>query len=755
MRKIFKSGQHSSGILPVIRIGRGGCKIAVISIILIMGPGWFKSVGGKERREDLIWFDDLVESRFASADSNGERNLRLNSPALSRLLEQVPSEETWSSVQSQFESPVELPLPIPDGRTIRFRIVSSPVMEPGLAAKYPEIRTYSGQSIDDPGVTMRCDLTPQGFHATVLMPGHSIIIHPDSRFQEGEASGSVNGDILPDGTDRYVSYFGKRTRDIIPAVLCDVRDDGSIERQNASGLREAAAGVTSTGDSLRIFRIALAASWEYAERYGGGTNAGTIASMVTWLNGANLVFEREVAVRLQLIDAPSLIYSTERGFNSQNDPFQPGNNARNLDSLAVVMATIGNERFDLGHLLDWGAGGSAFVGVACQNSLKSGGPIKGLAVSGLNTDLGEAGNLSIFVHELGHQFGATHTFNGTVGNCGAAGQRERTTAYESGSGSTVMSYAGLCDSNGDSDNIIGFASGSLRFHFGSIAQITSYIGGSGACFNPLVTSNNVPWIDGGPDYVIPRRTPFELRAVGNDPNPEDRSNLTYVWDQIDAGMDFSNPPYSDSGDPPTATRPIFRPAVPVKSPSRIFPSLNYILSYANVAPDVIGGYRTAESLPAIGRTLNFGVTLRDNRSGGGGVSRDTVIVTVADNAGPFIVTVPNGGESWNGGLRETVSWLVGNTNSSPVNCQQVRISLSLDGGATFPIVLEESTANDGREEVLIPRSISTSQARIKIEAVGNIFFDIGDAGFTINGNGLTAPVRESKNSGGPRPSRGK
>lgn len=680
----------------------------------------------QERREQDLWEDEQPRLRIAPRPDE-RRYLRLDGLAMRRLLEQAPLE----SLREADERRVELPLPMPDGTTIRFRIMESPVMDNALAARYPEIRTYSGQSLDDPSVTMRCDLTPQGFHATVIQAEQSVVsIHPYG-WPNGQLDGQLDGpaDLR---ASRYVSYFGTTTGDGDEPLVCDFRDPEGLEGPAPFNQRELDLSALSyqSGETLRVYRIAIAACWEYCNTFGGGANAGTVASLVTWLNGVNTIYERELTIRLRMIDAPSIIYSTERGFSSASDPFTNGNTGSMLSQLGQVMASIPVGSFDVGHVLGTGGGGVAYLGVVCRESTISGGPVKGLGVSSVSGTLGNSGGLYVFSHELGHQFGAYHTFNGTTGNCGGA-NRTGTSAFEPGSGMTIMSYAGGCGT----DNIVASGGGNLRFHVGSLRQIFGHLEGIGRCFTGAGTSNSAPTINAGPDYTIPLGTPFELVASASDPDSSDAPNLTYTWEQVDAGMTYSNPPYGDSGDPTTTTRPIFRSYPPVSSPSRTFPSLSYILNYANTPPETINGLRSAESLPAVGRILNFGVAVRDNRAGGGGVAEDGVRLTVAGNAGPFRVTTPNTAVSWGGGSTQTVAWQVNNTNVSPVNCTQVRISLSTDGGQTFPIILNSSTPNDGSETVIVPSGTSTTQARLRVEAVGNIFFDLSDANFTITASG--------------------
>ena len=128
--------------------------------------------------------------------------------------------------------------------------------------------------------------------------------------------------------------------------------------------------------------------------------------------------------------------------------------------------------------------------------------------------------------------------------------------------------------------------------------------------------------------------------------------------------------------------------------------------------------------------MNFRVTARDNRAAGGGVNSDAMVLNVTSAAGPFVVTSPNGATTWTGGTQQTVTWNVANTSGGPVNCANVKISISTNGGNTFPIVLAASTSNDGTQTITVPNVASTS-ARIKVQGVGNIFFDVSNANFTV------------------------
>jgi hypothetical protein len=232
-----------------------------------------------------------------------------------------------------------------------------------------------------------------------------------------------------------------------------------------------------------------------------------------------------------------------------------------------------------------------------------------------------------------------------------------------------------------------------------------------------------PTVNAGPNYTIPQGTPFTLTATGTDPNGD---YLTYTWEEMDLGT--ASPPSTDDG-----SRPIFRSFLPTSSPSRTFPKLADILNNTTT----IG-----ESLPTTTRSMNFRVTARDNRLGGGGTASDDMIVNVRADSGPFVVTQPDIAVTWPVGSSQTVTWNVANTTGAPVSCVNVKISLSTDGGNTFPIVLAASTPNDGTEAITMPNYPTTS-ARIKVEAVGNVFFDISNANFTIDTSGLLLSISDA------------
>jgi len=600
---------------------------------------------------------------------------QLNRDILKSILKQAPLEFTSDAVTKN----ISLSLPMPDGRFARFRIVESPIIEPALAAKYPEIKTYSAQGIDDRTTTVRLGWTSGGFHAFGLTSDRSFYI---GVYQFGD-------------TQNYLSYWGDK--DSLPAKKfeCLVND------QFKSNFKAPFAAQPNNGGTLRSYTTAIAATGEYTQKFPPGTKASALNDgIIPTTNAFNAILESEFTVRLILVGNEDQIIFTDGATDpyTANDPFTMlGENQTTVDN------QIGSANYDIGHVFG-GVGGSgvAYVGVPCNSGLKAQG------VSTYSNPQGVTFLVDLVAHEFGHQFNANHSYNGTTGSCG--GNRSGSTAWEPGSGSTIMSYSGSCGA----ENIQNYSD--PFYHVGSYDEVNSLIQFT-SCDDESSTGNNPPSIDAGSNYTIPQSTPFTLTATGSD---ADGDALTYNWEELDLGT--ASPPLTDDG-----TRPIFRSWTPQTSPSRTFPRLQDILD---------GSLVLGEAWPTTDRTLNLRVTARDNHSGAGGSAYDSMVLTVENGAGPFLVTYPDSNVTWTGGTTETVTWDVAGTNSSPVNTANVKISLSTDSGLTFPIELAASTPNDGSQNITVPL-VTTATARVKIEAIGNIFFDISNADFTINTTGCT------------------
>lgn len=615
------------------------------------------------------------------------RTYTLDKNELQAILREAPMEFTDSARQIEWI----ITLPMPDGTFSRFRIEESPIMEPGLAEKFPEIKTYRGQGIDDLTATARFDFMPGGFHAMILSTSGTVLIDPYAK-----------GD-----TANYISYF---KRDVAPSFepfICHVGEKSKKDfyTYDYEFLPDVSAPEVTNGTQLRTYRLALAATREYTAT-AGGTVAGAQAAQVVVMNRVNGVYERDVAIRMVIIANNNLIiYTAEPDPYTNNDGF-----TMLTQNQANLTATIGNANYDIGHVFSTGGGGVAALNSPCNAASKAQG------VTGLPTPVGDAFAIDFVAHEMGHQFGGNHTFNTSCG-----GNRAASAAYEPGSGITIMGYAGVCGAQDLALNSID------TFHVKSLEEIVAFKEAGGSCGPATATGNTPPTVSvvGGTSFNIPVNTPFSLTAAATDANGD---TVTYDWQEYDLGAATSAIPNTDA----TGARPIFRPYLPTASGTRYFPSLQYILNNANVPPSTYGAsLLTGELLPTITRTMSFQAIARDNRASGGGINTATATVNVSNTSGPFAVTAPNTAVTWNGATSQTITWNVAGTTAAPVSAANVEIALSLNGGNTFPLILAASTPNDGSQTVTIPNT-TTTQARIRVRGAGNIFFDISNTNFNIN-----------------------
>lgn len=616
---------------------------------------------------------DLFANRFKPS---AYKIFRLNEVSFTNDIRNVPSEKNVSPGQSSFI----ISIPNDIGQIERYRVVEAPVMDPVLSAKYPDIRSYAGQGIDEPSSNIRFDVSRRGFHAMITSAVRPTIYIDPLNY-----------------TELYVVFSRKDVMDFQRNFSC-----GTDVNVPSDALPELANRLGADDGKLRTYRLALACTGEYAQYFLNGTETTdaerkgkVLAAMNTMMTRTNQIYERDFGVRMVLIsNNDAIIY-----LNAATDPWT---NEYNAKTQQTIDAVIGNANYDIGHLVHQGSNNGNAGCIACVCKTGS----KGSAFTSYSTPEGDFFIVDYTTHEMGHQFGGNHTF--TFSNEGTAVQ------VEPGSGSTIMGYAGITGATNDvqphSDDY---------FHSKTIEQVSVYIKGAtgGGCAVVTTTGNTAPVVNAGADYTIPKSTPFAITGSASD---VDASNvLQYCWEQIDnRGTGSSVVPSA------TATAgPAFRSYNYTTSITRTVPQLQYILSGANT-------YKW-EVLPSVARTLNFRFTTRDNNVGGGNNNTDDILITVS-TSGPFTVTAPNTAVTWGAGTSQTVTWSVNSTNIAPVNCANVKISLSTDGGLTFPTVIAESTPNDGTELITVP-SVNSTTARIKIEGVGNIFFDICNTNFTING----------------------
>lgn len=826
------------------------------------------------------------------------------------------------------ERPLVLSLPDPDGGFQRFEVQESPIMEPALAAAHPEIKTYSGRGIDSPASTIRFDLTPLGFQASVRGPegmwyidpsvpgdpslyrsyyGRDIVDNPHGLFLEGGAT-----DIREIFTDRAYYHapdtvtlrgagfasltpivitvsasegtFGSRTVDTIAdasgafevSFVADPDGNLGMHLFEATDSTDSASGaydvVTAedysvdppVGDKLRIYRLALLSDPTYASYFGP---ANVTAAKASLINRVTHVYEAETSIRLVLIANNDVLnLSTLAQMTGTNGPCggaacftatQAGSCAAAISRNRQVLGLlVGASSFDIGHMV---------MGVATGGGMASlggvGGALKAQGCTSIATPVGDLFAVDYVSHEMGRQFSANHSFNGTQSTCGT--NRNASTSVEPGSGSSIMGHAGMCQADdlqahadpywsaksfdeitnfiespeatnipevqmaaltsfdvGDSFQLqyngkdsapivrgVNFTTAGLQtailgvgnwplgaasvtaitdtgftVTFGgalagtdlSLLAVVNCIGCTGFVGEitkggatthqgaVTMTGNSYPIVTAPAGFTIPVRTPFALTGSATD---VDGDTLTYMWEQFDRGAQTGTALLNNT----KTNGPLFRQFgsaaavtaegallysspgenAPSTDPTRVFPDLAQILANRTnaesgtcAAGDVecfseflptsayvgVGGLNGNASPPS----LNFRLTARDGRSDGGGVAANAVPtrLILAPSAGPFLVTAPNTAVSYPAASTQTVTWNVANTSAPPVNTANVRITLSVDGGLTYPFELAPSTPNDGSEAVLLP-SVGTTEARVKIEALANVFFDVSNSDFTI------------------------
>lgn len=613
--------------------------------------------------------------------------VELDLKTLKRQLAQAPEEFNKSNAE-----PLTISMPTPEGVEALFKVVHSPVMGEEISARYPSIRSFKIVHSSDNRIQGRIDYSPTGFHAYISSPKGKIYIDPYANVS----------------TKYHVVYYAKDVHidpDQMPALSCGVHDlaeenspledidfDESLDLQKSNNTELL---------SLRTYNLALACTGEYAVAK-GGTVEDVLATMNTAVNRINLIFEQEVAIRLMIIDRnDELIF-----LDPATDPYPDARNGTALlsQNTGIINGKIGFGTYDIGHVFtrgcDNGLAGVANPSSVCQSN-------KGAGVTCHFTSDVERIAVDVMAHEIGHQFSCGHSWN----NCpNSAPQLSESNAFEPGSGSTIMSYAGLCGSNNVQPNADPY------YNIGSLEDFIEFSREDEGNNCPTITptNNHLPaitdsYIDG---FTIPINTPFRLSASATD---EDGDMLTYCWEQYDTG------PPSQLGNP-SGDAPLFRSYPPVADSTRYFPNLGALLNNASLDVEV---------LPSYSRFLTFRCTARDNNPEAGGVAWTEVAFKSSDTAGPFLVTAPNTtSETWTAGRSAEVNWDVANTDNDVVNCQRVNIYLSTDGGLTYPILLLEETANDGQAFVTVPEVVS-NDARIMVAAADNVFFDMSNRDFTI------------------------
>ena len=580
----------------------------------------------------------------------------------------------------------QINLPNENNKYELFMIEEIQVLSKTLSLKYPLIRTFKGYSKKRPNVSIRITLSPKGISAWINVPGKENIF------------------IQPDRKSKGKHYVYKRTEKNVKDWECKTVAD--INKKSSHKNHNDYNKTTITNDQkLRTFRLAVATTAEYTNFWDDNNNDnGTgqedaLASIVSTMNRVNSVYETDLGITMQLISGTEIIYT-----DPDTDPYE-GN--YNSEVQADLTANIGEENYDIGHLFAYGSnnGSAGCIGCICKNGQKGSAFTSHGFLSDDGEFLSDYFDIDYVAHEIGHQFGAFHTFafndEGTGSN------------VEPGSGSTIMGYAGITgpdDIQPHSDPY---------FNYKSIEDISDYIA-TESCYSSTDLNNNPPIAEAGQDYIIPMGTAYELKAYASD---ADNDELTYCWEQIDsAPMSFS-----EFG-PNNYTGVTARSLPPRTSPIRSIPNLNSVLNdeLTQVNPVINSAWETVSN---VARELNWGLTVRDRSPSeiglGGQSSTDSMTLIITTNAGPFKITSQSEDEIiWSTGDRVLINWDVSNTNIDPIGTQNVAILLSLDGGQNFDITIADSTPNDGEFYYRIPSGLTSENARIKVIPKNSIYYSI-------------------------------
>jgi chitodextrinase len=613
----------------------------------------------------------------------------LNSEVLRNTLFSIANKSSRQSVI--------ITLPNTEGSLEQFEMVEASNFDLALQAQFPNIRAYSGKGITDKYASIKLSISPEGIQTMVFR------------------TDKENEFIEPYSQDHTVYAVFRSSRDKGKLPWTCSTDDQKLVLDVNSQL-PSSANKASTGQ-LKTMRLAQSCNGEYAAFFGASTAGNAtdqgkvLAAFNATLTRCNGVYEKDLALHLNLIaNTTSVIF-----YNAATDPYSTTLSAWNGQLQTTLTNTIGAANYDIGHMFgaSGGGGNAGCIGCVC-------GANKGSGITSPNDGIPQGDNFDIdyVAHEVGHQLGGNHTFSNSSEGTGVN--------KEVGSGVTIMGYAGITSQDVAPHSID-------IFHEASIAQIQANLA-TKTCLitTSLAGTNATPVVNAGLDYTIPKSTPFMLTGSATDANAGDA--LTYCWEQDNDGSSATGA--SSVASPTKTTGPNWRTWSPTASPVRTFPIIQSVI--ANSATTAGNGNEiiNVEALSSVARTLNFRLTVRDNApyntaiGSVGQTNFDDTVVTVNATAGPFTVSSPNTAVSYAGGSSQTITWNVAGTTANGVNCANVDIYLSTNGGLTYPTALLLGTPNDGTQAVTIPNTPGTTN-RIMVKGSNHIFFDISNVNFTI------------------------
>ncbi|SUP53560.1 Por secretion system C-terminal sorting domain [Weeksella virosa] len=588
-------------------------------------------------------------------------------------------------------------LPNEDGTFTQYNVREASIMHPDLQAKHQNIRSYSGKSIDGQA-NIRFSYSPYFGLSAIIFRANGTTSYLDA----------YTADL-----NTYITYERSTIENKLTDFTCHADHDFENQIIEQSIANAQNRDMTVVDGKLRKYRLALASTIEYSAFHIGRANAQNestavkkevvLAAMNVAMTRVNGIYENEVGVTMELIpNNTDIIFIDSDNYTNNNGYTMLSENQTTIDQV------IGKDNYDIGHVFSTGGGGIARLQSPCNDGVKA------MGVTGLGAPVNDAFYVDFVAHEMGHQYGAPHTFNNSC-----SGNRSGGTSVEPGSGSTIMAYAGICPPNVQRNS-------DPYFHTVSVSNIYNFIRNGGTCSVDTNTNNSAPTISSNKSmYFIPHSTAFVLNATAED---ADGDSLTYNWEQTDAQIS-TQPPLSTS-----TSGPNFRSLPPEEVSYRYFPNLKSIVDGKLVFTSNPDSSRqnSWEVIASVKRDYNFSLLVRDNNPIGGQTARKNFLVRVQD-VGPFKVTSQATAEVWDAqeNPQATITWDVAGTDANSINATEVDIFLSLDGGKTFDKEIAKNVPNTGSYTFNIPAGSDTTKARIMVKASDNIFLAVNSANFTI------------------------
>ena len=621
---------------------------------------------------------DFSTQRSVAVTTNNSnyQYFTLNKKAFARALE-TDSRRSEATVQ----------IPDANGTFITYRIAPTQVLSEAVARKYPSIKTFVGKSVTDPSKHIRFTWSDYGLDA--IMEEELSYSFIEAEDKEG------------------VYYRVYRRKDVEKAFIdCKTLDVPTLLQESKAAQRPS----FQTKPMQRTFRIAIACTHEYTDYFWGKASA--FAQIVSTLNRVNEVYGQQLSIVFQLVSDDSIVYETKdtdpfTGINYEKEWYE--NKASVLQE--VLDNKIGNANYDIGQLFHNAAegGNAGCIGCVCTNDLKGQGFSSYPFAYVRNRS---AFDIDVVAHEIGHQLGARHTFSY---------RREKWSGsqMEPGSGTTIMSYAGVTRYYDVQQNADPY------FHHRTIYDITDNLQGK-SCATEISTGNTPPEIPDLKSYTIPYGTAYLLEGTATD---ADGDALLYTWEESDNYTETGNYYFS----PTIRSGATARSMKPSAQSYRYIPRLERIVAGTLTQQNPKKG-DAWETVLNIGRTLHWTFMVIDRPLASnqtGNTVYKTIDVVVSADAGPFKVSSHTEQSTWYVGQKVSLQWDVANTDKAPVNAEKVKILFSTDGGATFSHTLATGLPNNGKAEISVPDAIKTQQGRFMVKAEENLFLAVNAGNITV------------------------